>query len=127
CPSVGCTWRTVPTVTLSAPDILQILNEGKAYLNVETGAFPDGEISGHFTQANGTPTFTPPPAPPIWPDDHANSNAASLFLIQSTFGPSPADIATVQSIGYTNWLLNQFALPASHHLPLVMSKVYLDP
>src|SRR5207302_1871687 len=62
-----------------------------------------------------------------WTDDHSNSNAASLFLIQATFGPSPADIASVQSVGYTNWILNLIGLPASHHLPLVMSKVYVDP
>src|SRR5204863_10017687 len=72
-------WMIEPAGTLSsAADVLEVLSEGKAFLNIETAAYPDGEISGHFIQANGTPTFTPPTAPPAWPDDHSNSNAASL-------------------------------------------------
>jgi len=40
---------------------------------------------------------------------------------------SPSDVANVQSIGYTTWIDNQFALPATHHLPLLYAKKSPDP
>ena len=126
-PDGSFVWNIGPVGTLSAADVREIISEGKAYINIQTPAYPDGEISGHFTQANGTPAFTPPPAPPSWTDDHSSSNAASRFLIQATFGPSPSDIASVQSLGYDSWINNQFALPVSHHLPNVFATVNSDP
>ena len=113
--------------TLAPADILEIINEGKAFLNFTTTANPNGELSGHFTLANGTPNFTPPPPAPIWTDDHADPAAASRFLIQATFGPSSNEVASVQSLGYEGWINNQFALPASHHLPVVLARVSADP
>ena len=120
-------WSIAPVGDLSAADVLDVLNQGKAYIAILTAAYPDGELIGHFAPAQGSTSFLPPVAPPAWPDDHAVSNAAARFLIQTTFGPSPVDIATVQSGGYTNWLNNQFALPASHHLPLLYTNKSTDP
>jgi len=120
-------WKIKPTGTLAAADILEILNEGKAYINIESTAFPAGEINGHFTLANGSQTFTTPPAPPGWPDDHTSANAAVRFLTQATFGAGPADIAAVQSLGYAGWLANQFSLPVTHHLPVVLANTSPDP
>ena len=54
-------------------------------------------------------------------------NAALRFLNQTTFGASPSDIASVQAIGYTNWLVNQLSLPATHHLSTILSNVSADP
>ena len=120
-------WPIEATGTLAAADILEIINEGKAAIIVDSGNFPNGEIIGHFTLSDGTQEFTPPPSPPAWTDDHANANAAARFLIQSTFGPNSNDIASVQSLGYSGWISNQFALPAIHHLPYVMTNLYADP
>jgi hypothetical protein len=121
-------WKIRPTGTLTnVADILEIINEGKAYITILSANYPDGELTGHFTPADGTPSFTPPPAPPAWTDDHANTNAASRFLIQATFGPTSSDIASVQSLGYAGWISNQFNLPASHHLPVVMTNISPDP
>jgi uncharacterized protein (DUF1800 family) len=39
--------------------------------------------------------------------------AAARFLDQATWGPTPAAIAQVQSIGFSNWLAAQFALNTS--------------
>jgi hypothetical protein len=96
-------------------------------MNVHTVNYPNGEIAGHFTPADGSQTFTPPPPPPAWTDDHANPNAASRFLIQATFGPSPADVALVQSLGYAGWLSNQYSLPPTHQLPFVLAHQSTDP
>ena len=126
-PDGSYVWNIGPVGTLQPADIIEIIREGKAYLNVHTVNYPAGEINGHFTLANGTQTFTPPPAPPAWTDDHTDTNAAARFLIQSTFGPSLNDITNVQSLGYSNWISAQFALPITHHLPVVLTNMVADP
>lgn len=126
-PNGSYLWSIRPVGTLSAANILQIINQGSAYINIDTSDYPDGELSGHFTLANGSQSFTPPPSPPMWVDDSANSNAASRFLVQTTFGPSQNDIASVQSMGYSNWINYQFSLPATHVLPLAIANKSLDP
>ncbi|HTL71862.1 MAG TPA: DUF1800 family protein [bacterium] len=120
-------WPITAAGSLSAADILEILIEGKATIEIQSAAFPAGEIGGHFTLANGAQVFSPPPAPPAWTDDHANPNAAARFLIQSTFGPSTAEIASVQSLGYDGWISHQFSLPATYHLPVVLANRSADP
>lgn len=120
-------WTFKPAGSLAVADILEIINENKAAIVIQTPANPAGEIGGHFTLANGSQTFTPPPAPPAWADDHNDTNAAARFLLQATFGPSPSDIALVQYMGYSNWINYQFSLPTNHHLPLVLANPYPDP
>ena len=92
-PNGSYLWTFKATGPLAVADILEIISEGKASIVIESSAFPSGEIGGHFTPANGTQIFTPPPAPPAWTDDSANSNAAVRFLAQATFGASTNDIA----------------------------------
>jgi uncharacterized protein (DUF1800 family) len=120
-------WTFDPVGTLTTADLLEIVREGKAYINIHSLNYPNGEINGHFTLASGTQTFTPPPPPPAWTDDHTDSNAAARFLVQSTFGPTAAEVANVQALGYAGWINAQFALPAGHHLPLVMTNISPDP
>ena len=121
-------WPIAAIPPLSAADILEIINENKCYIVMNTpAAFPNGEIAGHFTLANGTQIFTAPPAPPTWPDDHANTNAAVRFLTQATFGASLAEIASVRAIGYDAWITNQFSLPVTHALPTAVTNKSADP
>ena len=126
-PDGSYVWNIVPTGPLATNDILEILNENKCSIVIQTAANPAGEIGGHFTLAAGSQTFTPPPPPPAWADDSSDPNAAARFLTQATFGPSPADIASVQSLGYSHWISNQFALPSTHHLPIVFANKSPDP
>jgi hypothetical protein len=120
-------WPIVPVGTLSKADVLEILNENRAYLAILTGDHPNGELQGHFTLANGSRTFSPPPTAPSWVDDHEDTNAAARFLIQGTFGAQADGIAVVQALGYEGWIEQQLALPASHHLPLVLTGRRSDP
>ena len=120
-------WQIVPSGVLTTADLVEIIKEGKAYLNVHTVNYPGGEIAGHFTLANGSATFTPPPAPPAWVDDHANSNSVARFLQQATFGSSPADIKGVKMSGYSAWITKQFTLPVTTHLPVVLASAKADP
>ncbi len=126
-PNGSYLWHIKNVGTLTSANILEIINEGKAAINIRSVNNPNGEIGGHFTLGSGTQVFTPPPAPPSWTDDHTDPNAAARFLIQSTFGPNSNDIAAVQSLGYSGWISNQFTLPASHHLPYVMTNHSADP
>ncbi len=120
-------WNIGPVGGLSASDVIQILNQGKAYITILSANYPDGELIGHFERAEGSSSFTPPAPPPAWADDHTSASAAARFLTQATFGPSPGDVATVQAIGYANWINNQFAWPASHHLSLILANRSSDP
>ena len=120
-------WNIKGTGPLAAADILEIINEGKAAIVIESTAYAGGEIGGHFTLAAGSQIFTPPPTPPAWTDDSVNSNAAARFLTQATFGSSSNDIAAVQLLGYAGWLANQFSIPATHSLTNVLADPYSDP
>jgi Protein of unknown function (DUF1800)/PA14 domain/CHRD domain/Bacterial TSP3 repeat len=122
-------WTIRNSGTLSVADIQELIKEGDSYLDITTVLHPNdpGEIEGYFSPIDGSPSFTPPPPPPVWTDDSSNPSAAARFLIQATFGPTPADIAAVQSLGYAGWLNNQFNLPPTHHLPLVLANASPDP
>ena len=109
-------WNIKPTGPLAAADILEIISEGKASIVIESTAFPTGEISGHFTLANGSQTFTPPPAPPAGRMIPPTTNAAVRFLTQATFGASPADIASVQ-VARLQQLDQQSIFAAGHASP----------
>jgi hypothetical protein len=45
------------------------------------------------------------------PNAQVSSAAARRFLEQGAFGPSPADAANVQALGFQGWLTQQFAMP----------------
>jgi hypothetical protein len=120
-------WNLRSTGGLASSDLLAILSQGKAYITILSANYPDGELVGHFQVAAGSSSFVPPPAPPAWTDDHSNASAAARFLTQATFGPSPSDVSNVQSMGYQNWINNQFSLPASHHLALITANRSSDP
>lgn len=126
-PDGSLVWEIVPVGGLSVEDIREIIRSGKTYINLHTAAYPAGEIKGNFTLAEGSQTFTPPPAPPAWADDHGSPSAAARFLIQATYGPSASEIASVQSLGYEGWIDNQFARPVTYHLPVVHANVSPDP
>jgi len=45
----------------------------------------------------------------------ATRATAARFLTQATFGPTDADIDRVMAVGYSAWIDEQFALPATSH------------
>ena len=110
------TWNIVGVGAISAANIVTLIKNGDAYLNIHTTMYLSGEIKGYFSLQAASQTFTPPPAPPSWTDDHTVANAASRFLTQATFGPTSADIAAVQASGYDAWIESQFLLASTHHL-----------
>ena len=100
-------------------DVIQILNEGKAYITILQRQLSRRRAHRPLRAGQGHQlVHCRRRRLPAWTDDHANASAAARFLIQATFGPSPGEVACVQSLGYANWIDNQFSLPATRHLPL---------
>lgn len=62
-----------------------------------------------------TPSPTPSPAPtPTLPPGQATPHLiASRLLEQAAFGPSPTDLARVQTLGIEGWINEQVSLPES--------------
>ncbi len=106
---------------------LAALNNGEVYLGITTVDHPDGEIAGTFGKISGSQTAPAVPDYPAWADLHASSDAAnSRFLSQATFGPSPADMASVKANGYRTWIENQLTIPSTRNLPY-LAKLGNDP
>ena len=113
-------WTFVPVGTNTVPQILSYIKTGLTYINVHTSTYPSGEIRGQFVLANGTSTFTPPPPPPLLPPGPPTARDAARFLQQATFGPTLAEIGSLQTTGFDTWLNQQLAQP------LVSHAAYLD-
>ncbi len=56
----------------------------------------------------------PPPEPPV-AERPATRAEAARFLSQASMGPTEAEIARVQALGYAGWIDAQLALPAVSH------------
>jgi uncharacterized protein (DUF1800 family) len=76
---------------------------------------------GGSSSGSGTPAPAVPPPPAPTPGTPPTADEAARFLMQASFGPSDADIARVQTLGYSGWIDEQFAQPQSLHLPYVQA------
>ena len=94
---------------------------GRVYINIHSAQYPNGELRGQFAAAQGSQTFTPPPAPPALPGGLPSQTDAARFLRQASYGPTTADIAYVQQNGYDAWLNNQFNTPQTSMNALLTS------
>jgi hypothetical protein len=81
-----------------------------------------------------TPTPEPAPNPPPLPAQVSPVNDKDTvvrFLERATFGPTPADIAAVQQVGFEYWMAQQANLPAStlpdgHDMGPLLSQQFLN-
>ncbi len=134
-------WTILPVGVYSKADIIEVIKQGKAYINLHTAAYPNGEIRGNYTLANGTKTFTPPPAPPAWTDDSNTNDGAARFLAQASFGANIADITAFKALAatspspamtgvpssrYNTWIDNQFGVSPTAHLPETLAREIAD-
>ena len=78
-------------------------------LNISGFAGPAS--SGNLTVANASVVSQPFTVPIGVQNPVVSASAARRFLEQAAFGPTPADAAHVQTIGFQAWLNEQFALP----------------
>lgn len=119
-------WNIVPVGALTGQNIIDALYQvgGKyVYVNIGSGNYPAGEITGIVSRQTGSTTFTPPPAPPAVQalTGDALTRDVARFLTQATFGPKQAEIdALVSTINnqhggdrvaaFNAWIDSQFAL-----------------
>jgi uncharacterized protein (DUF1800 family) len=123
----GYIWNISTTSAVSASTIINDIQQGLAYLLIETVNYPNGEISGNFGLVLGSqvpPTYVPDPG---FTDDSATDAGAARFLNQAAFGAAPADVAAVESSGYAAWITNQMSLPATLLLPTVQAQIAIAP
>lgn len=120
-------WVFEPSGNLSVQDQINSLKSGNAYINLHTVNYPAGEIKGFFQLTAGSSTFTPPAAPPALPSGNPTTNDAARFLMQATFGPTPATISQVMTQGFHAWLTAQFNAPMSSHLTGVINYYAANP
>lgn len=91
-------------------------------MNIGTGSYPAGEISGIVARQTGSTTFTPPAAPPAIAalSGDALTRDVSRFLTQATFGPTAAEIQALTTqvtsvhggdriAAFSAWIDQQFA------------------
>jgi uncharacterized protein (DUF1800 family) len=108
-------WTPTASGAYSAAQVVSALQSGNLYVEIDSATYPSGELGGQFITGAGSQVFTPPAAPPAINLSTVSAADAPRFLTQATFGPTTADIATLQSQGYSAWITNQMALPETSH------------
>jgi uncharacterized protein (DUF1800 family) len=109
-------WTFVPVGINSVADIVAAIKAGRTYFNIHTAQFPSGEITGFFNLAGGSQSVPLPTPPPPLPGGTPTAEDAARFLNQCTGGATAALIQEVQRKGFSTFLDEQFALPASSNL-----------
>jgi uncharacterized protein (DUF1800 family) len=79
--------------------------------SITVSGFAGPASSGNLTVANGSEVSQPFAVPIGVQNPQVSASAARRFLEQAAFGPTPADAAHVQTIGFQAWLAEQFAMP----------------
>lgn len=98
------------SIQILAISLLLLLGTGNAVADIPSGfagLFPGGTV------------FTPPPTRPPEKKPRGkvrlSEKEAARFLTQATFGPTLAEIRSLQKLGYERWLKRQARLPAGYH------------
>ena len=125
-PTGAYTWNIASSSAVTASTIVNDIQQGLAYLQIETVNYSSGEISGNFFHVVGSQTAPTPVPDPGFTDDSATDAGAARFLNQAAFGAAPADMSAVESGGYAAWITSQMSLPATHTLPLVLARAALQ-
>ncbi len=79
--------------------------------SISVSGFAGPSSSANLTVGNGAVVSQPFAVPIGVQNPQVSASAARRFLEQAAFGPTPADAAHVQTIGFQAWLNEQFAMP----------------
>ena len=112
----GQQWNIGQVGQYSAAQIVSALKSGSVILEIDSATYPSGELFGTYLPGTGSQTFVAPSPAPSLNLSTVSAADAPRFLTQATFGVTTADIATLTSQGYSTWINNQMALPATSHL-----------
>ncbi len=99
-------YETAPGV--SQTDIQQALDDGRLSLRVLTTGNLAGELVGVIRPQSGLVNENPNPAtPPELDFPTITDSQAVRFLSQVSFGATPADVSSVQALGFEGWIDQQ--------------------
>ena len=103
------------TVTLGGTAVTAVYSAGAININ----GFYGQSATVNLVVTNGTVSSQPFPVQVGVANAVVSPSAARRFLQQAAFGPTPADAAHVQTIGFQAWLNEQFAMaPVSSYSSL---------
>jgi uncharacterized protein (DUF1800 family) len=114
-------------------ELLDVLFEGRVFVNIHTANFPGGEIRAVFVYDEN---ITPPPAAKLTAEEVDLD--IIRFLNQATFGATPETYTALRNRidadggnrmqVYSEWIESQFQLPATEFLPFLDTQlqIFLD-
>jgi len=109
----GSGFITTSTVTLNGMALATTYNSASS---LTVSGFAGQAGPGSLVVSNGSVSSAPFPVQVGVANALVSPAAARRFLEQAAFGPTPADAANVQAIGFQSWLQNQFAMaPVSNY------------
>jgi len=112
-------WELGRGTNYTIAELVSALEEGRLFVSVETASFPTGELEGRLLRVAGSATFSPPASPPALDSTPLTAAEAGRFLLQATFGPTPAEIEALSGgnrSAIRAWIDAQMSLPVSSHL-----------
>ncbi len=115
-------WDFAPAGGLTREQILQALTAGELWVRINTTTVGGAEIIGQLLATPGWQTMPPVEATPPSPT-HANSiGETARFLTQATFGPTEAELASLNGNAFSPWIDSQLAMPATYHRDAVVAR-----
>lgn len=120
--SSNVTWNFDPVTGFSRSQILSALDSGTLWVRIKTASSTEPEVTGQLLPTPAWQTMPAIPTPPVAPSLAAHTGDAARFLTQATFGPSSADLTTLQTTTFASWINAQVARPATLHRPLMMAR-----
>ena len=108
-------WDFSPVGIYTKADLIAALKAGRVTISIDTASFPTGELTGSYLKSSGSAAFNAPAAAPTIDLTKISAPDAARFLTQATFGPRGDEIVALPAKGYSNWINEQMALPASLH------------
>lgn len=115
-------WNFEAVNGVSRNEILQALDEGRVWVRVTSGNPEETELLGRLQATPAWETMPPPVVPPPAPEQAETTGQAARFLTQATFGPSEADLQTLEDVTFETWIDAQIAMPPSLHLPYMQAR-----
>ena len=120
--SSGNTWDFTAAGGFTREEILNALDSGSLWVRIETDAPDSPEIFGQLLPTPSWQTMPAVTTPPVAPSLSEDTGDAARFLTQATFGPSPADLTTLEATTFASWVDTQLALSPTFHHPGMMAR-----